>query len=127
MVLQIALESLVRFEAARPAIIPIAESGHCRQVLVCLKAGQKLADHKSASQVTAHFLRGRGVFYADGQPVEAGSGSLIVLEPGRFHRIHAEEDSVILVTMTPHPARDRYPADQIDRIVGRADGPPKVP
>ena len=122
--LQLVPESLIRFDDIKPSIITLADSGHARVLLVCLKKGQMLGDHKSASQISAWFLRGKGTFYADGHPAEAGPGCLILLEANRFHRIHAEEDCVVLVTMTPHPARDRYPQDQIDRIVSRAGGQP---
>lgn len=120
-------EELVEFNEVKPSIITLADSGHCRVLLVCLKKGQKLGDHKSASQVSALFLKGEGTFYSDGHPTPAGPGSLILLEAHRFHRIHAEEDCVVLVTMSPHPARDRYPADQVDKIISRAGGVAEAP
>lgn len=113
----LSLESFVRFDDEKPAIETLAESGHARLVLVCMRAGQVLKDHKSASQVTAHFLRGNGVFAVDGTAAEAGPGTLFFVEPGRFHRIHATTECVVLVILTPHPAGDRYPRDQYDRIV----------
>lgn len=113
----LSLESFVRFDDEKPAIHTLAESGHARLVLICMKAGQVLKDHKSASQVTAHFLRGSGVFAVDGTPAPAEPGTIFLVEPGRFHRIHATTECVALVILTPHPAGDRYPRDQRDRIV----------
>ena len=98
----------------------LADSGHARVLLICLKAGQALKDHRSASQVIAHFLKGRSIFYADGVPKDAGPGSIILLEPNHFHRIEAVEDAVVLAIMAPHPAREGYPRDQIDRIIQRS-------
>lgn len=115
--LQIDLESRIKFDADRPAIHPLADSGHARVLLVCLKAGQSLKDHRSASQVNAHFLKGRAIFLVDGVPADAGPGSMVLLEPQRFHRIEAIDDCVVLIIMTPHPAREGYPRDQIDRII----------
>lgn len=114
------IERFIRFDEAKPAIRSLADSGHARVLLVCLKAGQALRDHRSASQVMAHFLRGRAIFFADGVPQEAAPGSMILLEPGRFHRIQAVEDCVALVIMAPHPAREGYPRDQVDRIIPQA-------
>jgi quercetin dioxygenase-like cupin family protein len=113
------LDDYIKFDDARPAVQSLADSGHARLMLVCMKAGQALRDHKSASQVMAQFLRGRARFVADGVPREAAAGELVLLEAHRFHRIEAIEDTVILVTMAPHPAREGYPRDQIDRIIPR--------
>jgi quercetin dioxygenase-like cupin family protein len=115
----IQLDDYIRFDETRPAVQSLADSGHARLMLVCMKAGQALRDHKSASQVMAHFLRGRARFVADGVPREAAAGQIVLLEANRFHRIEAIDDTVILVTMSPHPAREGYPRDQIDRIIPR--------
>ena len=118
------LESLIRFDDAKPAVHGVADSGHARVMLVCLRAGQVLKDHRSSSQVIAHFLKGKGIFVADGSPHEASAGTILFLEPARFHRIEAIEDCVVLVAMTPHPGHEGYPRDQIDRLIPRAQGEP---
>jgi len=122
--LKLDLESCIRFDDARPAVVPLADSGHARVMLVCLKAGQGLRDHRSASQVIAHFLRGAAVLYVDGVGQEAGPGTLHLVEPNRFHRIEARDETVALVIMAPHPAHEGYPRDQIDRIISRIEPPP---
>lgn len=114
------IERLVRFDEAKPAVHGVADSGHARVMLVCLRAGQVLKDHRSSSQVIAHFLKGKGLFIADGTPHEASAGTMLLLEPAHFHRIEAIDDCVILVTMTPHPGYEGYPRDQVDRLIPRA-------
>lgn len=114
------LESLIKFDDMKPAVHGVADSGHARVMLVCLRAGQVLKDHRSSSQVIAHFLRGRGTFVADGTTHEASAGTILFLEPDHFHRIEAIEECVILVAMTPHPGREGYPRDQVDRLIPRA-------
>jgi len=118
--LEFEIDALIKFDDTKPAVHGVADSGHARVMLVCLKAGQVLKDHRSSSQVIAHFLRGRGIFVADGTPHEAPAGTIHFLEPAHFHRIEAIEDCVVLVTMTPHPGREGYPRDQIDRLIPRA-------
>ncbi len=118
--LQIEIDSLVAFDEDKPLVRPVADSGHARVMLVCLRAGQSVRDHRSSSQVIAHFLKGRGIFYADGVPQDARPGSIVLLEPNRFHRIQAVEDCVVLVTMAPHPAREGYPRAELDRIIPRS-------
>lgn len=111
------LRARERFDEGRPAIHLLAESAHARILLVCLRPGQALPDHKSASQVIAQVIRGKVVFTADGSSVEEGAGCIILLEPDRFHRIAAVDESVILVTMAPHPSKSGWPPEQADRIV----------
>jgi len=85
--MQLELDSLVAFDDAKPLVRALADSGHARVMLVCLRAGQFVRDHRSGSQVIAHFLKGRAIFYDDGVPQDAAAGSLVLLEPNRFHRI----------------------------------------
>jgi len=118
--LQIEIDALVAFDENKPMVRPLADSGHARVMLVCLKEGQALRDHRSGSQVIAHFLRGRGIFFADGVPQDARPGSILMLEPNRFHRIQAVDDCVVLVTLAPHPAREGYPRAELDRIIPRS-------
>lgn len=118
--MQLELDSLVAFDDGKPLVRALADSGHARVMLVCLRAGQFVRDHRSGSQVIAHFLKGRAIFYADGVPQDAAAGSLVLLEPNRFHRIQAVEDCVVLVTLAPHPAREGYPRAELDRIIPRA-------
>jgi len=117
--LELHLQEHIRFDDARPMVHALVDSGHCRLLLVCLKAGQALKDHRSASQVIAQCLQGEGLFYGDGVPMEIKQGSVVVLEPGHFHRMEGRTDCVILVTLSPHPAREGYPRDQIDRLIPR--------
>jgi quercetin dioxygenase-like cupin family protein len=119
--LNLDVESLVRFDDTKPAVHPLADSGHARVMLLCVKAGQVLKDHRSTSQVIFHFVRGRAIVFVDGVPQDASAGSLLLLEPNRFHRVEAQEDCVALVIMAPHPAREGYPRDQIDRIISRTE------
>ncbi len=114
------LESLIQFEDARPAVHPVADSGHARVLLVCLREGQGLKDHRSTSQVMAHCLRGSVTFYADGVPSGLEAGSVAFVEPNHYHRMEARSESVVLVVMAPHPAREGYPREHLDRIIVRS-------
>jgi len=117
------LDALIRFDDARPVIVPVADSGHARILLICLKAGQAVKDHRSTSQVFVQGLSGRARFFADGVPHAIGPGGCVVIEPNHFHRVEADEDAVLLVVMSPHPGREGYPRDQLDRIIFRGGQP----
>lgn len=117
---QLELEALVKFEDTRPAVHPVADSGHARVLLVCMKEGQGLKDHRSTSQVMAHCLKGAVIFYADGVPSKLEAGSVAFVEPNHFHRMEARSESVVLVVMAPHPAREGYPREHLDRIIVRS-------
>jgi uncharacterized protein (DUF2249 family)/quercetin dioxygenase-like cupin family protein len=70
-----------------------------RVVLVSLRAGQSLAEHAANGLVTVYSVGGRVLFYEGAECSNMVPGTLIRLEPGRPHRLHAKEDSRLLVTL----------------------------
>ncbi len=74
-----------------------------RAVLVSLRAGQGLPDHPSPGPVTVYTLSGRVLFHEGDAASDMVPGSLIRLTPGRLHRVQAQEDSRLLVTMIKPP------------------------
>jgi uncharacterized protein (DUF2249 family)/quercetin dioxygenase-like cupin family protein len=70
-----------------------------RVVLVSLRAGQSLTEHAANGLVTVYSVGGRVLFYEGAECSNMVPGTLIRLEPGRPHRLHAKEDSRLLVTL----------------------------
>ena len=114
------VERLVSFQDSGPNMKTLAESGHNRQILICLKPGQSLRDHLSPCQISLQVIRGQVRVIQGEQTLEAGSGDLVVVAPGSRHRMEAIAESVVVVSVTPHPAKDQYPVEQRDRVVPRA-------
>ncbi|MFU8849802.1 cupin domain-containing protein [Micromonospora sp. SL1-18] len=69
-----------------------------RQTLVALVAGQELAEHASPGDATLQVLRGRVRLVAQDRSWPGEAGDLLVIPDAR-HALHADEDSVVLLTV----------------------------
>ncbi len=114
------IEELVKFDDAGPEMQTLAESGHARTVLICLKAGQRLKDHRPPSEVHVHVVRGLIRVVQGPRTLSAGPGDLVIVPAGGQHRLEAAEEAVILATISPHPMGEDYPRDRRDVVVPQA-------
>mgnify|MGYP003609520013 CR=1 FL=1 len=69
-----------------------------RQTLIALTAGQELAEHNSPGQATLQVLRGRVQVSTHDEEWWGEAGDLLVL-PRERHGLHADTDSVVLLTV----------------------------
>jgi quercetin dioxygenase-like cupin family protein len=69
-----------------------------RQTLIALTGGTELGEHNSPGQATLQVLRGRVRVSAGADSWAGGPGDLLVIPPER-HNLHADEDSVVLLTV----------------------------
>ena len=69
-----------------------------RQTLVALLAGAELGEHESPGPASLVVLRGRVRVVAGADTVELGAHQFAPV-PERRHSLHAEEDSVVLLSV----------------------------
>lgn len=69
-----------------------------RQTVIALTAGTELAEHNSPGQATLQVLRGRVRVSTAGDTWQGDPGDLLVI-PRERHGLHADEDSVVLLTV----------------------------
>ena len=69
-----------------------------RQTLIALVGGAELAEHNSPGQATLQVLQGRVRVNAGADTWSGGVGELLVI-PRERHSLHADEDSVVLLTV----------------------------
>lgn len=69
-----------------------------RQTLIALTAGSELAEHENPGEATIQVLTGRVRLDADGHQWEGRQGDLLLVPPTR-HALHAQADSVILLSV----------------------------
>lgn len=69
-----------------------------RQTLVALTAGSALSDHGNPGEATLQVLQGHVRLTAPDTSWEGAPGDHLVIPPSR-HGLHAEEDSVVLLTV----------------------------
>lgn len=114
------LADLEQFDDRAPSLMTLLESGHTRVLLVAMRPGQGLKDHRAPCQVSVHMLKGKALLLEAGKPTPVQAGDLLFLPAGAVHRLEAIEECAALVTLSPHPAGEGYPKDQRDRLVPQA-------
>ena len=70
-----------------------------RVVLIALRRGARIREHRTAGRVTIQVVSGRVRLYCADQPVELAAGHLLALEPGVPHDLDALADSAVLLTV----------------------------
>jgi quercetin dioxygenase-like cupin family protein len=70
-----------------------------RIVLVALKAGGRLHEHRTAGRLSIQSLSGEIHVHAQGQVIEMHGGSLLTLDHEVSHDVEAKTDSVFLLTI----------------------------
>ena len=71
-----------------------------RVVLIALKAGARVSEHKTDHCVTIHALEGRLRLHVPGYPaLELAQGELLALEQTVVHDIEAVADSVFVLSL----------------------------
>lgn len=70
-----------------------------RIVLVVMKAGARMAEHRAGETVSVHALSGHVRLRLPDKTVELPFGRLLVLEKGLRHDVEAIEESAFLLTL----------------------------
>lgn len=73
----------------------------CRAVLVDLASGETMDDHVVRERAVIEIVVGHVSFELDGVLTDCKQGSLVCLEPGERHAVHAREHSRLLVLLAP--------------------------
>ena len=80
-----------------------------RIVLMFMKAGTLMQEHKTDARISIHALSGRLLINLDGQTVELPAGHLLVLEKSLSHDVKALEESAFLLSIAWPHGIDRQP------------------
>ncbi len=98
------LRMLSQFKEEGPSVQVLSDIEAARVVLFGFKARQQLPEHVTSSQILVQALRGRITFTTAGSSIELQAGMLLQVEANVPHRVLAQTDAVMLVTMTPSPS-----------------------
>ena len=69
-----------------------------RQTLIALRSGAEMGEHESPGPASLMVIRGRVRLVAGEESVGIGAHQISPI-PGRRHGLHADEDSVVLLTV----------------------------
>lgn len=75
------------------------EDERLRLVVFGFDAGQELTEHTAAAEVVVQVVSGRIALTMEGTSHTLTPASWLVLEPRQAHSLHAEEPSVVLLTL----------------------------
>jgi quercetin dioxygenase-like cupin family protein len=81
------------------------------QMLVTLKDGSRVAEHKHPEEQISYVVSGRLRFYVDGVAQELGPGESIYVPSNVVHAVDALEESLALDTFSP-PRQDLLAIDR---------------
>ena len=71
-----------------------------RIVLVCMKAGSHMKDHRAEARISIQALEGKILLHApDQDPIELAAGQLMTLDCGVHHDVEALAESAFLLTI----------------------------
>src|SRR3954452_7623906 len=77
-----------------------------RTLLLHLKAGEQIPEHQTRGAITVHCLQGEATFWSGEEQATLRPASLISLAPAAPHRVVAQGDTLLLVTVW-EPIRDK--------------------
>lgn len=78
----------------------LAREGGTSVVMMAMEAGDIVQEHSAKGPVSVHLLRGHAILTAGGKGVELRPGQLGFMEPGLMHDLRAEQQSVVLLTLS---------------------------
>ena len=79
-------------------------SPECRLVVLDLKTGESLDDHRVRERAVIEVVSGRVEMESAEGTVECAAGSLVTFEPGERHAVRGLEDARMLLVLAPWPA-----------------------
>jgi uncharacterized protein (DUF2249 family)/quercetin dioxygenase-like cupin family protein len=91
------LEQQIRFDARHPAAVQLETALPGQVLLIGMRAGQQLRDHRVATPITIQVVRGEGTLTAAGAAYPVHAGAFISLAAEVVHGATAETDLVLLV------------------------------
>ncbi|HWB33476.1 MAG TPA: DUF2249 domain-containing protein [Acidobacteriaceae bacterium] len=111
-----ALNDMVEFNSDRfnPAVL--INEPDCRMVLISMLAGQMIPEHSAPSRVTVYAIRGHVSFFEGENPCELQSNEVVSIIAGAKHRVHAHEDSVLLVLAAGAKTPDKFPDELSEEL-----------
>lgn len=79
--------------------ITVLHTGQLRIVLVALHEGAEMPPYTADGPLSVQVLEGRLWLETEGQSISLDTGEVVALQDKMVHSIHAEEESVFLMTM----------------------------
>jgi quercetin dioxygenase-like cupin family protein len=79
-------------------------SPECRAVVIDLRDGEELGDHRVRERAVVEVVAGRVSIECSGHTVDCDTGTLVTFDPGEHHKVSALADARLLLILAPWPA-----------------------
>jgi quercetin dioxygenase-like cupin family protein len=89
-------------------------SPECRAVVIDLRAGQELGDHRVRERAVVEVVAGRVSVECSGEAVDCDTGTLVTFDPGEHHTVRALADARLLLLLAPWPAPEHNSGAESD-------------
>ena len=99
----------------------------CRAVVIDLRCGEELGDHRVRERAVVHVVAGRVAVQAEGGAVECDAGTLVTFEPGEVHALQGLEESRLLLVLAPWTADAHDAGLPANATVAPLGGSPRTP
>ena len=100
---KIDLKEHIEFSEEKYVSKILFDSDKVRMVLFCLEKGQEVPPHTVKPQVVMLVISGKGSFTVGGKTYKVKSDSVAICESMEAHGIKADEQMVVLASITPRP------------------------
>jgi len=94
------LQDFLGDTAKLPRTTTLLRENGLRTLLLHLNSGEQIPEHQTRGAITVHCLKGEATFLNGEEPVELKPASLISVAPGVPHSVIAQQDTLLLVTMS---------------------------
>jgi quercetin dioxygenase-like cupin family protein len=79
-------------------------SPECRAVVIDLREGEELGDHRVRERAVVEVVAGRVSIECSGETADCDTGTLVTFDPGEHHKVRALADARLLLILAPWPA-----------------------
>ncbi len=94
------LHSFISDSAGLPRTTTLSQERGLRTLLLHLNAGEQIPEHQTRGPITVHCLKGQAIFVSGQERAELSPGFLIGLAPEMPHSLVAQQDTLLLVTVS---------------------------
>jgi quercetin dioxygenase-like cupin family protein len=89
-------------------------SPECRAVVIDLRDGEELGDHRVRERAVVEVVAGRVSIECSGETVDCDTGTLVTFDPGEHHKVSALADARLLLILAPWPALKHTSKTEVD-------------